>query len=87
MVLGGIAAHKQVNLFQPERELENGTSFIHRTLINKMIHLIVGNTGARKTTHAKYLKTKNKGIVFSIDTWNKALFLPDKKEINGLPGF
>lgn len=52
-----------------------------------MIHLIVGNTGAGKTTYAKHLKTKTKGIVFSIDTWNKVLFLPDKKETDGLAWF
>ena len=52
-----------------------------------MIHLIVGNTGSGKTTYATELKRKTKGIVFSIDKWNKTLFLPDKKENNGLEWF
>ncbi len=45
-----------------------------------MIHLIVGNTGAGKTTYANKLKKELKGVVFSIDQWNNTLFLPDKKE-------
>lgn len=49
-----------------------------------MIHLIVGNTGAGKTTYANSLKEKIAGIVFSIDTWNRALFLADKKQNDGL---
>jgi len=44
-----------------------------------MIRLIVGNTGSGKTTYAIELKQETKGILFSIDTWNKTLFLPDKK--------
>ncbi|SFD05191.1 AAA family ATPase [Algibacter pectinivorans] len=52
-----------------------------------MIHLIVGNTGAGKTTYAKALKEKTKGIVFSIDAWNKTLFLEDKKPEDGLEWF
>ncbi|AEH02682.1 AAA family ATPase [Lacinutrix sp. 5H-3-7-4] len=43
-----------------------------------MIHLIVGNTGAGKTTYAHKLKEENKGIIFSIDKWNNILFMPDK---------
>lgn len=49
-----------------------------------MIHLIVGNTGSGKTTYAQSLKAKTNGIVFSIDKWNKTLFLPDKKPEDGL---
>jgi len=52
-----------------------------------MIHLIVGNTGSGKTTYAKEIKGKTKGVLFSIDTWNKTLFLPDKKENDGLEWF
>ena len=52
-----------------------------------MIHLIVGNTGSGKTTYSKSLKQKTNGIIFSIDKWNKTLFLPDKNETDGLNWF
>lgn len=52
-----------------------------------MIHLIVGNTGSGKTTYANELRKKSDGIVFSIDTWNKTLFLPDKQTTDGLEWF
>ena len=52
-----------------------------------MIHLIVGNTGSGKTTYCNQLKAQNKGVIFSIDSWNKTLFLPDKKETDGLDWF
>lgn len=52
-----------------------------------MIHLIVGNTGSGKTTYCNELKAQNKGVIFSIDTWNKTLFLSDKKETDGLDWF
>ena len=52
-----------------------------------MIHLIVGNTGSGKTTYSNELKKKTKGVLFSIDTWNNTLFLPDKKETDGLQWF
>lgn len=52
-----------------------------------MIHLIVGNTGSGKTTYSTELKSKTNGIVFSIDKWNKTLFLDDKKEHDGLEWF
>jgi len=52
-----------------------------------MIHLIVGNTGAGKTTYAHKLKSENKGVIFSVDKWNKTLFLPDKKASDGLAWF
>lgn len=52
-----------------------------------MIHLIVGNTGAGKTTYAKKLKSETSGIIFSIDKWNSTLFLPDKKPKDGLDWF
>lgn len=52
-----------------------------------MIHLIVGNTGSGKTTYSNKLKEETKGIIFSIDKWNNTLFLPDKKETDGLEWF
>lgn len=52
-----------------------------------MIHLIVGNTGAGKTTYALKLQKENKGIIFSVDKWNKALFMPDMTENNGVDWF
>ena len=52
-----------------------------------MIHLILGNTGSGKTTYAQDLKKKTKGVIFSIDKWNKTLFLPDKLETDGLEWF
>ena len=52
-----------------------------------MIHLILGNTGSGKTTYSTELKAKNKGIIFSIDKWNKTLFLDDKNTSDGLEWF
>ncbi|NQX80853.1 MAG: ATP-binding protein [Flavobacteriaceae bacterium] len=52
-----------------------------------MIHLIIGNTGSGKTTYSNKLKKENKGVIFSIDKWNKTLFFPDKKENDGLEWF
>lgn len=52
-----------------------------------MIHLITGNTGSGKTTYSNKLKEETKGIIFSIDKWNKTLFLPDKKPSDGLDWF
>lgn len=52
-----------------------------------MIHLIVGNTGSGKTTYATKLKRETNGIIFSIDKWNKTLFLPDKQSDDGLEWF
>ncbi|WP_339629003.1 ATP-binding protein [uncultured Maribacter sp.] len=52
-----------------------------------MLHLIVGNTGSGKSTYANALKKKTKGVLFSIDTWNKTLFLPDKTPNDGLEWF
>lgn len=52
-----------------------------------MIHLIVGNTGSGKTTYSTALKRKTQGIIFSIDKWNKTLFLDDKKPTDGLEWF
>lgn len=52
-----------------------------------MIHLIVGNTGSGKTSYSTEIKKSTKGIVFSIDKWNKTLFLADKKPGDGLEWF
>ncbi len=52
-----------------------------------MVHLIVGNTGSGKTTYSNSLKQEKKAILFSIDKWNKNLFLPDKKDDDGLDWF
>ena len=52
-----------------------------------MIHLILGNTGAGKTTYAQTLKQKHQGVIFSIDHWNKTLFLPDKTPGDGVDWF
>ncbi len=49
--------------------------------------IIVGNTGAGKTTYCQDLKAKNKGVIFSIDEWNATLFLPDKTDKDGLDWF
>ena len=43
-----------------------------------MIHLILGNTGAGKTTYAQALKKEAKGVIFSVDYWNNTLFMADK---------
>ena len=52
-----------------------------------MIHLIVGNTGSGKTTYSNKLKLAANGVIFSIDKWNNTLFIPDKKEEDGLNWF
>lgn len=52
-----------------------------------MIHLIVGNTGSGKTTYAHRLKEETRAVIFSIDKWNKTLFLEDKTEEDGLEWF
>lgn len=52
-----------------------------------MMHLITGNTGAGKSTYAISLKDKTKGVIFSVDHWNKVLFMPDKKETDGVDWF
>ena len=49
-----------------------------------MIHLIVGNTGSGKTTYAHKLRKETKGLIFSIDFWNKELFLADKTQKDGI---
>jgi predicted kinase len=52
-----------------------------------MIHLIVGNTGAGKTTYSNHLKQEKKAILFSIDFWNNTLFMPDRDELSDVKWF
>lgn len=52
-----------------------------------MIHLIVGNTGAGKSTYANALKQTENGVVFTLDKWNRILFFPDKTDQDGLDWF
>jgi len=52
-----------------------------------MIHLIIGNTGSGKTSYSLKLKEEIKGVIFSVDKWNNTLFLPDKKDEDGLEWF
>ncbi|WAC02190.1 ATP-binding protein [Lacinutrix neustonica] len=49
-----------------------------------MIHIIVGNTGSGKTTYSHRLREQTGGCIFSIDKWNKVLFLKDKTKNDGL---
>jgi predicted kinase len=52
-----------------------------------MIHLILGNTGAGKTTYAQELKKKVQGVIFSVDHWNNTLFMADKQLTDGVDWF
>ncbi|SFT34612.1 Predicted kinase [Lishizhenia tianjinensis] len=52
-----------------------------------MLHLIIGNTGAGKSSYAQKLKKEVGGVLFSIDEWNKVLFLEDKTSSHGLEWF
>ena len=52
-----------------------------------MIHIILGNTGAGKTTYAQKLREETKGVIFSIDEWNNTLFIPDKTDKDGVDWF
>lgn len=49
-----------------------------------MIHLLVGNTGAGKSTYANTLKLNLKGFIFTLDKWNNILFLKLAKIILNL---
>ncbi len=42
-----------------------------------MIHLLIGSTGAGKTTYARALAKERNAIPFAIDDWMKTLFFPD----------
>jgi predicted kinase len=43
-----------------------------------IVHLVCGSTGAGKTTYAKALADRVRGVRFSIDEWMADLFLPDR---------
>ncbi len=43
-----------------------------------IVHLICGSTGAGKTTYAKALADRVRGVRFSIDEWMANLFLADR---------
>ncbi len=45
--------------------------------MNPPVHLIVGSTGAGKTTYARRLAADRRALVFSIDEWMQDLFGPD----------
>jgi predicted kinase len=45
--------------------------------MSHVIHLICGSTGAGKTTYAKALAARLKGVRFSIDEWMTTLFWMD----------
>jgi predicted kinase len=44
------------------------------------VHLICGSTGAGKTTYAKALADRVRGVRFSIDEWMASLFLADRPD-------
>jgi predicted kinase len=44
------------------------------------VHLICGSMGAGKTTYARALADRLKGVRFSLDEWMANLFLPDRPE-------
>jgi len=46
-------------------------------MFEKTLHLIVGSTGAGKTTFARKLSKSVSAVVFSIDDWMKALYWQD----------
>lgn len=43
-----------------------------------MIHLVVGSTGAGKSTYARQLATERGAVRFAIDEWMAALFFPER---------
>ena len=52
-----------------------------------MVHLVVGNKGAGKSTYAIRLNEEKGGVIFTIDQWNRVLFLPDKADSDGFDWF
>lgn len=49
--------------------------------------MILGNTGAGKTTYALALKKEVAGVIFSVDHWNNTLFMADKQSVDGVNWF
>jgi predicted kinase len=47
------------------------------------LHLIIGSTGAGKSTYARTLATRHSGVRFAIDEWMLELFEPDRPEDAG----
>ncbi|MDV7339447.1 ATP-binding protein [Terasakiella sp. A23] len=45
--------------------------------MSKKAYLIIGNTGAGKSTYAKKLAVEKKAHIFNVDQWMKTLFLMD----------
>ncbi|MGA7123852.1 MAG: ATP-binding protein [Polyangiaceae bacterium] len=45
-----------------------------------IVHLICGSTGAGKTTYARALADRVRGVRFSIDEWMANLFLADRPD-------
>ena len=47
------------------------------------IHLVVGSTGAGKSTFARRLARECGGVCFAVDEWMRRLFHPDRPEAAG----
>lgn len=47
------------------------------------VHLIVGSTGAGKSTYARELAERERGVRFAIDEWMLELFGPDRPDDAG----
>lgn len=47
------------------------------------VHLVVGSTGAGKSTFARRLARECGGICFVVDEWMQRLYLPDRPEVAG----
>ena len=42
------------------------------------VHLVVGSTGAGKSTYARNLADQTGGVVLTLDAWMRELFFPDR---------
>jgi len=47
------------------------------------VHLVVGSTGAGKSTYAKRVARECGGVCFVVDEWMQRLFLPDRPDAAG----
>jgi len=47
------------------------------------IHLVIGSTGAGKSTFARRLASERAGVCFIIDDWMKRLYYPERPEDAG----